>query len=121
MHSLGALRTARKAGGSRGRASLRRVREIGGDVRTSTEVVDAAFAGDQIRLSLNDGSTLDVYDDETLDSGTWEIVDDEGVVLLHVVMDGLDYDYEVAGVMDEHLWLIYLARGNSLHYSRVAD
>ncbi len=68
-----------------------------------------------------DGSTLDVYDDETAASGTWEITDDQGVILLHVVMDGMDYDYEVAGVLDDYLWLIYLARGNSLHYERVTD
>ncbi len=68
-----------------------------------------------------DGSAQDVYDDETIGTGTWEIVDNDGTIELRVIIDGLDLDYEVASVLDDYLWLIYLARGNSLHYNRVTD
>jgi len=41
--------------------TLARVVQCGGNVRTSTEVSSAEFAGDQIRLTLSDGATVD-YD-----------------------------------------------------------
>ena len=39
--------------------TLARIREAGGVVHTSAEVVAAAFAGEQIRLTLSTGQTLD--------------------------------------------------------------
>ena len=39
--------------------TLARIVEAGGTVRTSTEVANAAFAGDQIALTLTDGTQLD--------------------------------------------------------------
>jgi len=39
--------------------SLARIRDAGGVIRMSTEVTAATFAGEQIRLTLTDGQTLD--------------------------------------------------------------
>ncbi len=39
--------------------TLAHIREAGGTIRTSTEVTAAAFAGDQIRLSLTHGHSVD--------------------------------------------------------------
>jgi glutathione reductase (NADPH) len=39
--------------------TLARIREAGGVVHTSTEVTGAAFAGEQIRLTLSDGQAID--------------------------------------------------------------
>ena len=40
--------------------SLGRVRDQGGQIHLASEIKTAAFAGDQIRLGLTDGSTVDV-------------------------------------------------------------
>jgi ferredoxin/flavodoxin---NADP+ reductase len=40
--------------------TLARIRDAGGVIHTSTEVTAAAFAGEQIRLTLSDGHELDV-------------------------------------------------------------
>lgn len=40
--------------------TVARIRDAGGVIHTSTEVTTAAFAGEQIRLTLSDGHTLDV-------------------------------------------------------------
>ena len=39
--------------------SAGRIRELGGVIRTSTEVASAEFAGDQIRATLSDGDVID--------------------------------------------------------------
>ncbi len=38
--------------------SLQHIREAGGNVRTSSDIVSAKFIGDQMELTLNDGQTL---------------------------------------------------------------
>ncbi|MCA9078655.1 MAG: NAD(P)/FAD-dependent oxidoreductase, partial [Planctomycetaceae bacterium] len=40
--------------------TLQRIREAGADVRLSSEVASASFAGGQMQLSLSDGTTIDV-------------------------------------------------------------
>src|SRR5262249_40919469 len=41
--------------------TLARVRDAGGDIRTSTEVRAAEFAGEQIRLTLTTGDRIDCF------------------------------------------------------------
>ncbi len=68
-----------------------------------------------------DGSFVSVYG-IVQDTGTWRIDDEEeDFVLLRTTMNGETFEYSVIELTPEALALGYLARGNTLHYSKVSD
>jgi len=72
-----------------------------------------------------DGTLENIYDGETIGTGTWEVVDSlpnigespTGAFLRTVVM-GEEYLYTVVSLSEENLELTYLARGNTLKFIR---
>lgn len=72
-----------------------------------------------------DGSTQNIYDDEILDNGSWELYTKEGVefdpsgFFLRTTIEGEIYEYAILDANDFVLTLSYLARGNTLNYRKV--
>lgn len=67
-----------------------------------------------------DSTIIDFYDEQEMSTGTWSITTrEDGVVLLTNTVDGERYEYSVVNVSTDSLELTYLARGNTLRYSRV--
>ena len=75
-----------------------------------------------------DGITTDVYDNETLGTGTWYIVnkidESEDVynptgIFLYKNFEEEEFVYAIVSMSEDRLVLNYLARGNTLEYTRL--
>jgi hypothetical protein len=65
-------------------------------------------------IAFQDGKKLDFYDGQLMSEGTYQINGDR----LTVTADGEVYEYSIVELTDETMILTYLARGNSLTYTR---
>lgn len=72
----------------------------------------------------DDGTTVDIYDDQEVARGVWELSPlgatdiPTSDLSLRVTIDNEIYEYTVWEISDTHLVLNYNARGNTLRYTR---
>lgn len=88
-----------------------------------------------ILIFTSDGMWKEEYEAKIVTIGNWVILDSfenqvlpeilqgykdvDGTFLKKTDSDGEVYYYDITGVSDTSLWLTYLARGSSLHYSKI--
>ncbi len=75
-------------------------------------------------IIFNEDKTFrDVYNNEGLSLGYWEIKEERGEFdlsfYLYKKIEEEAYEYEILNIDEENLSLIYLSRGNILEYERL--
>jgi len=80
---------------------------------------------ESVKVFDQDGTTEDVYANDTIRTGTWEIVDViSGIgesptgAFLRTVVEDEEFFYTIVSLSEEELELTYLARGNTLKFTR---
>lgn len=74
-----------------------------------------------------DGSTSDIYDEEELSGGTWEIYQNEEAeynpsgYFLKTTINEEVYEYVIISATESVLSLSYLDRGNTLEYVKITE
>jgi len=72
-----------------------------------------------------DNTVEDIYDDQTLGAGSWDLYTDENAsynpsgFFLRTTIGSETYEYAIISTGKDSLSLNYLARGNTLEYTRV--
>ena len=101
------------------------------NVATATvSIVGTWKSTDDTKASIifkDGGSYSDTYEGEGISEGNWIVYEKEEAeydpsgVFLRIIVDGGEFEYAILTSNEETLTLSYLARGNTLNYTRIKD
>lgn len=69
-------------------------------------------------VEFSGNKVIDYYDGEKMNEGTFEINSDLNYVRLILLFDGEEYEYSILNLSEDSLILSYLARGETLEYTK---